>query len=225
MITLNKLILKFLLIPATISVLSGKASGSSVCSKFKTTPKITTTINYGTPTYTLVPKNKITTIAGLKNPLRTMGLTIADFQIQFSLGIDKHEVENGLCININTINFDIGYNSLDVIIDEKYNTNSCQYKTIKRHEQEHIRIYQNELKYYGKLITDEMKILMENLEPFYLSNGASENKINKKIDHILNSDEKLNILKSRLKQALIEKNIAHDSQSEYIRIKNSCTSW
>lgn len=208
-----------------ITLPSVKTFSANVCSKFRTTPKITTTINYGTPTYTLVPKSKITSVSGLKNPLRTMGLTIADFQILFSLGIDKHQIDDGLCININTINFDIGYKSLDVLIDEKYPLNSCQYNAIKKHEQEHIRIYQNELKYYGKLITEEMKILMDNLEPFLLSANASENKINKKIDKILKGDEKLNILKTRFKQSLIEKNLAHDSQSEYITIKNSCASW
>ena len=106
---------------------------SSECNQFKITPKITTTINYGTPTYTLIPKEAITSVSGLKNPLRTMGLTIADFQIQFSLNINKHPTPNGICVNIDTINFDIGYKSLDVLIDEKYKENSCQYNEIKKH--------------------------------------------------------------------------------------------
>ena len=198
---------------------------SSECNQFKITPKITTTINYGTPTYTLIPKEAITSVSGLKNPLRTMGLTIADFQIQFSLNINKHPTPNGICVNIDTINFDIGYKSLDVLIDEKYKENSCQYNEIKNHEDGHIKIYQEELKYYGKLITDEMKILVENIEPFLLPSNSKDNKINKKIDSMLKNDEKLNILKSRLQQAITDKNIAHDSDEEYIRIKNSCPSW
>ena len=198
---------------------------SSECNQFKIAPKITTTINYGTPTYTLIPKEAITSVSGLKNPLRTMGLTIADFQIQFSLNINKHPTPNGICVNIDTINFDIGYKSLDVLIDEKYKENSCQYNEIKKHEDGHIKIYQEELKYYGKLITDEMKILVENIEPFLLPSNSKDNKINKKIDSMLKNDEKLNILKSRLQQAITDKNIAHDSDEEYIRIKNSCPSW
>ncbi|MGN0929127.1 MAG: hypothetical protein ACI4N3_00615 [Alphaproteobacteria bacterium] len=197
----------------------------SECDQFKTTPKITTTINYGTPSYTLVPKEAIIAVSGLKNPLRTMGLTIADFQIQYSITIDKNPTPNGICVNINTIDFNIGYNSLDVIIDEKYKENTCQYNEIKKHEQGHINIYQEELKYYGKLITDEMKILIENLKPFLTSSDTTKTKINKKIDILLKNDEKLNILKNRLEQAIIDKNLAHDSDEEYIRIKNSCSSW
>lgn len=225
MIISSKIICKFWVLFAIITLLSAKTFASSECDQFKTTPKITTTINYGTPSYTLVPKEAIISVSGLKNPLRTMGLTIADFQIQYSITIDKNSTPNGICVNINTIDFNIGYNSLDIIIDEKYKENSCQYNEIKKHEEGHIKIYQEELKYYGKLITEEMKILMENLKPFLTSSDATKTKINKKIDNLLKNDEKLKILKNRLEQAIIDKNLAHDSDEEYIRIKNSCTSW
>ena len=198
---------------------------ASECQQYNTPPKITTTINYSIPTYTSIAKEQITSITGLQNPLQTMGLTIADFQIQFSLLVDKNPSPNGICVNINSIDFDIGYNSINVLIDDKYKPLSCQYEEIKKHEQEHVKIYQNELKYYGKLIVEEIKILLENTPSFLMPVNTTELQITKKIDKILKGDDKLNILKSRLEQAITTKNSAHDSEEEYLRVKNSCSDW
>ena len=216
-----KILLKtagFLIIPFT-------SFANQRCDSFKSDPEIITSINYATPVYKSVSKDKIMLITELKNPLQTMGVTVADFSIGFSMSVDRNLVADGYCMNVNSIKFDIGYNSLDVLIDEKYRSHTCQYEEIKKHEQEHVKIYQNELKYYGKLIVDEIKILFENMPAFFMPYNATELQITKKIDKMLKNDVKLNLLKNRLERAILDKNIAHDSDEEYLRVKNSCSSW
>lgn len=188
-------------------------------------PEIITTINYGTPNYISTPKQNIIKITGLKNPLNTMGLTIANFSIGYSINFSTNKINDGYCINISKINFEIGYKDLKVLIDDKYEKDTCEYDAIKKHEKTHVKIYQNELKYYAKLIIEELKYLLETNHSFYINIIKNEKELRKNIDIMINNNENIKLLKQRLLKTIITKNQKYDSKEEYIKVKESCNDW
>lgn len=179
-------------------------------------PEVFTTINYGDVNYKSVSKAEILKIAPNH---RVLGLTAANFRIKYDAEFE------GLVeakVNLKKFSLFIGYENLDVLIDDKYKKTSCEYKAIKEHEKGHVKIYQEELKYYGNMLITEIKNkIFDNIE---LLQNKSKTEIEMNLNAIFNSQSVL-VLKDKLQQVLIAKNQEYDSQEEYIRVNKLCNNW
>ena len=108
------------------------------------------------------------------------------------------------------------------IIDDKYKKNTCEYNAIKEHEKGHVKIYQEELKYYGGMLINTIKNkIFDNSD---LLNDKSKLEIESNLNNIFNSQEIL-VLKDKLQQVLISKNQEYDSSEEYLRVNKLCNNW
>ncbi|MDR2099095.1 MAG: hypothetical protein LBO78_03685 [Rickettsiales bacterium] len=184
-------------------------------------------IEYGEPAYKSVSQLEIQSIAGLKNPLRTMGVTVAKLKTTLSptfapkpLAGFPHED----CYVLSTVDFGIGYESMEVLVDEKYKPGTCEYEAITKHERVHIGIYFDELEYYGRLLDEELKIVKENQAPVCVPKG-NKHKAERKLHNTLKNNERLALLMSRLANSLYEKNQDFDTEEEYLRVRSECSSW
>ena len=179
-------------------------------------PEVFTTINYGDVNYKSVSKVEILKIAPNH---RVLGLTAANFRIKYDAEFEGL-VETK--VNLKKFSLFIGYENLDVLIDDKYKNNSCEYKAIKEHEKGHVKIYQEELKYYGNMLITEIKNkIFDNIE---LLQNKSKIEIEMNLNAIFNSQSVL-VLKDKLQQVLIAKNQEYDSQEEYVRVNKLCSNW
>ena len=179
-------------------------------------PQVFTTINYGNVHYKSVLKSDILKIAPNH---RILGLTFANFRMKYDAefeGISEQKV------NLKKISLMIGYKNLDVLIDDKYKKNTCEYNAIKEHEKGHVKIYQEELKYYGGMLINTIKNkIFDNSD---LLNDKSKLEIESNLNNIFNSQEIL-VLKDKLQQVLISKNQEYDSSEEYLRVNKLCNNW
>ena len=179
-------------------------------------PQVLTTINYGDVKYKSISKAEILKIAPNH---RVLGLTVANFRMKYDAEFEGF-VETK--VSLKKVSLVIGYENLDVLIDNKYKKNSCEYKAIKEHEKGHVKIYQEELKYYGNMLLTEIKNkIFDNME---LLQNKSKMEIETNLNSIFNSQSVL-VLKDKLQQVLVSKNQEYDSQEEYIRVNKLCNNW
>ncbi len=198
---------------------------NELCERFYKEPIVSTRIDYGKVNFESIPKSKILSFEKLKNPDATLGLTSADFSIKYDFGFEKYKIDEGICTIISSINFTIGYKNIDVLIEDKYEQGSCEYNAIKEHELGHVDIYKNELKYYGNLVLDELKRISADVGPIFFKKNVSGKKIGRKIQKIVFENNNINLLKSKLENALVDKNSFYDSKEEYNRVRNLCQGW
>ncbi|NMA32916.1 MAG: hypothetical protein GX944_03235 [Alphaproteobacteria bacterium] len=69
------------------------------------------------------------------------GVVIASFDEEYDLQVSAIPVKSGYCVVLNGLNATIGYTDFLINIDNSYNIDSCEYKIILEHEQEHISAY------------------------------------------------------------------------------------
>lgn len=69
------------------------------------------------------------------------GVVIASFDEEYDLQVSAIPVKSGYCVVLNGLNATIGYTDFLINIDNSYNLDSCEYKIILEHEQEHISAY------------------------------------------------------------------------------------
>ena len=224
MTLLNRFFVKSLKI-AGFLCFSFPVYANEICDSFYKTPKVSVKIDYGNVAEKSVPRTEILKFKDLKNPDATLGITRADFSIKYDFGFERYKINDGVCAVLSSINFTIGYKNIEVLIDDKYKEDSCEYNAISEHEQGHVGIYKRELKFYGNLILKELKRIAGDVGPMYFSEAVSEKKLGNKIQKMVFGNKNIGILKSKLSKALMDKNKAYDSSDEYTRVKGLCRSW
>ena len=223
MILLNRILLKSFKIAGFLFFSTPVFAG--VCDRFNQIPKFNSVINYGNVIYKLVDKSEIVQLDKLNNPTKTLGVTSANLRIKYDFNFNRYKVPDGVCVNIQDINFFIGYKNLDVFIDNKYLKDTCEYKAIMEHEKQHVAIYQEELKYYGNLLIQELRKIVENIEPVYFDKGISENKLSSYLNELLLNNPNVTAIKEKLEENIQKRNKELDTDSEYMRVHSMCKNW
>ena len=170
------------------------------------------------------PRSAIGGTAGVKNPLGTRGITKANFGINYAFDIKSASIGQGYCIAISSIDFQMGYRTLEVLIDEKYKPGSCEYNAVRKHEDEHVIIYQDTLATYIPLIRDEVRIAGMNLRPMWVKN-VDKASIDGAINLAVWGNEKISKLVEKMQAEWEEKNALHDSEEEYLAVSAKCKGW
>ncbi len=215
----------FLIVFFIVFFFSFNVLASNKCSRFFSIPKIGATLNYGEVVYKSVPKSELLQLDKLNNPEKTLGVTVADLLINYSFEFSEHPLSEGVCIDLSKIDFFVGYKNLSVLIDDKYAQNSCEYKAIKEHEQKHIQVYQQELKYYGGLLIDELRNISQTMQPMYFAKLLNHKAFAMNIEEHISTNETIIILREKLENSLVKLNQAIDTEQEYLRVKSLCDEW
>ena len=137
----------FLLIVILFFAFSDCANGA--CYN-KPSGKLNIRFNYGKVSYI---NNKSNSQFPQKPYSTVMGLTVSDLKRQSSANTQiESDEHNNFCVYINELNVEVGYPKIDVYIDKKYRPGSCNYNVVKDHENYHVRVQQEGLKFFAPKI-------------------------------------------------------------------------
>ncbi len=86
------------------------------------------------------------------------GLTaVSPLKFSVSGTSELRQTKDGYCVAIKDVNVYLGFESINVYIDNKYKKNSCAYKVIKDHENYHVAVFQQGVVFYQNTVRDEIK--------------------------------------------------------------------
>jgi hypothetical protein len=179
-------------------------------------------LEFGDVSYKSVPTSEILGKAGLEHPAVSFGFTSAKFRNSSSVELAPEARADG-CFSVTRVGIRLGY-SFEILIDEKYKPGSCEYEAAVKHELEHVRIYREELEYYGKLIEEELLISSLNMSEI-CALGLERRGFKEAAKAVIKDDERVNLLLARLDESVREKNASYDSEAEYLRVRSECREW
>ena len=127
------------------------------------------------------------------------------------------------CIYLSALYVEIGYPHIDVYIDKKYPSNSCNFRVIKDHENYHVRVQKEGLKFFENKIRQAYQIVLEKHQPL---TAYTENEAQKMAENLVKDVEKqIQPLIKYIQKRLEEKNLAIDTQSAYKEEVKKCPQW
>ena len=161
--------------------------------------------------------------AGVPNSPYTLGLTVAKLDVTAAAKPSLSTQYNEICVGIKEIDIEMSYPDLTVYIDKKYPPSSCEYQTIKEHEDYHVNVAQQALSFFKpdveKLVYDEAAKIVPQV---VYSKDDIQPTVNKQVNIILSA---LQPLIQHINKKLSEKNAAIDTPEMYKATTAVCHNW
>ncbi len=215
---------KITVIPIVFGMIS-PVYAETFCEKVKEEakePKINFIADYGKAHYQDIRRNLLIEKSGQDH---TRGLTEADFNITYQ--IKTNAVNNGKqgCLFIEEIDVKYGYPNLVVYIEDKYHPNSCEYREILKHENEHVKVHQSVLKELAPKISLAVYQAVNRVKPKELNDLSKVDKITDDIIKEIQDDFLVKRLTERLEENQRNQNEKLDEKGNYHKIQNRCKNW
>lgn len=183
-------------------------------------PSVHVAINTGQVTY----NNKLNREQfPAKAYAETMGLTVT--QLISTMDADtvfKQKGQRG-CVALKNVRVEIGFPKIDVYIDKKYKPNSCQYNVIKEHENYHVRVQQEGLKFFSDKIKEAYKVAAEKLDPVSVTSPQEATTAANKMLEQIKKD--VTPLITFVEKRLREENAVIDTEEAYRDTSKKCKRW
>ena len=190
------------------------------CSAYQKTPTVQVNFNYGKVYYDNTKSSNQFPALPYNT---TMGLTSAQLVNQVTATSFNIPQRNGtVCIGLDSITVNIGYPKIDAYIDKKYRPGSCNYKVIKAHENYHVRVQQEGLKFFSGKIKEAYQIAAKKVKVKAARPGNAQQILNQMVNQIKNEVEPL---LSYVEKRMVEENLAIDTQSSYQKETAKCPKW
>ncbi len=190
------------------------------CSSYQRTPTVRVNFNYGQVVYDNTKSNKEFPAMPYDS---TMGLTSAQLVNQVSATSYNIQLPNGtVCVGLDSITVHIGYPQINVYIDKKYRPGSCNYNVIKAHENYHVRVQQEGLKFFSGKIEEAYQIAAKKTKVKAVAAQNAQQTLNNMVSQIKNEVEPL---LSYVEKRMVEENLAIDTQSSYQKETAKCPKW
>lgn len=151
------------------------------------------------------------------------GLTKAKLDVKMHGKSKIFKKNKSYCAGLTDINFTIGYDRIDVYIDKKYKKNSCQHKTIKRHEDEHVAIFREAISFFKPDIQKALRKATKDLKYEESSSKQSLEKVTKK--QLERVEMKIMPLLKHINKKLQEKQLLIDTPESYRSLSKRCNDW
>ena len=84
---------------------------------------------------------------GLKGEI-PYGLTIGRYDLEVTVNTDSMRDGSGHCAQLRAAHVAIGLKQLDVIVDRRFASGSCQRQAVLDHEAEHVEVFREAVRYY-----------------------------------------------------------------------------
>ena len=153
-----------------------------------------------------------------------IGLTVAEMTIGQSFAYQTESSVQGACSFVREINFEIGYNTLDVYIDKKYKPGSCAYRVVKEHEDYHVEVARQALKFFEPDIRARLNQMKDKLPVVYgYTAEMSEIEIKQKLNALFQKE--IMPLVRHINQKIDEKNAEIDTPESYAETHALCRDW
>lgn len=153
-----------------------------------------------------------------------IGLTVAEMSIGQSFAYQTESSIQGACSFVTEINFEIGYNTLDVYIDKKYKPGSCAYQVVKEHEDYHVEVARQALQFFEPDIRERLNQMKDKLPVTYgYTAEMSEMEIKNKLNSLFQKE--IMPLVRHINQKIDEKNAEIDTPQSYAETHALCRDW
>lgn len=159
--------------------------------------------------------------ASRKRGWNPIGLTLAElqFRMEISLNVLSHS-KTSHCATVNAVRAKLGFDRINVYVDKRYRKGSCQYRSILKHEQEHIDIFQNALAVYAPKVERRLTDATARLKPV---NARTVKRAADKLQKNLHGEMKS--LFKKINDAMDADNARIDTLENYKREQARCSSW
>lgn len=182
----------------------------------------------GNPTYiTTRSRQDFMASSTQKISPNTLGLTLAKLTIQGRPDPIVDVVsENGfMCAGLKTIRFKMGYDTgaIQVFIDKKYPRHSCEYEVIKKHENYHVQVAQQAMKFFKPDVEKRIYDSIAQLRPKKVATVEEyQQEIERQYQKII---QDLKPLIQHINEVIAEKNYEIDTPESYRATTELCQNW
>ena len=153
----------------------------------------------------------------------TLGLTVVKPEVTVSVKPDLKELLGQICVALSDVEIEMSYPSMTVYIDKKYMPSSCEYRTIKEHEDYHVNVAQQALSFFRP---DVERVVSQTVETFSPKIVFSRSEISPEVNKFASKiNEALKPVVKHIKSKLDEKNAAIDTQEMYHKTTAVCQNW
>lgn len=170
--------------------------------------------------------NQIRSLVRNRKPLlganwEQAGLTKAKEEYSLRLSARAIDLGNGrYCVVLDKINLGLGYKEMKVYVNRKYLRGTCEYDSILRHENLHVRINHDAMDYHAPRIFQQLKQYANSIGPLYT---ASPEQTNKRLKQLLSQK-----MAQLHKPMVTERRRRHgeiDTRDNYRSEQARCTNW
>ena len=154
---------------------------------------------------------------------RVGGLTVGKLNVSYEPIGSIIKTKDGFCVNLDKINFKIGYDKFDVYIDKKYKKDSCQYNAVKTHEDEHVLIFKEAMTFFAPDLKKSIRESVANILPEKVYDSVRAEQIfHKKAKEVLSD---IRPLLNHINQKIEEKQALIDTVDSYEKVQRKCKRW
>jgi hypothetical protein len=84
---------------------------------------------------------------GLKGEI-PYGLTIGRYDLEVTVNTDSMRDGSGYCAQLRAAHVEIGLKQIDVVVDRRFASGSCQREAVLDHEAQHVEVFREAVRYY-----------------------------------------------------------------------------
>lgn len=187
------------------------------------TPRIVVRVSPGRVNYITTQSRKefISKFPG--TPDTTLGLTVASLGVKMSGKPRINQNSHQVCVNLKEVTFDIGYDIIDVYIDRKYKPGSCEYRVVKDHENYHVAVHREAMKFFKNDIERALRQSVKKMVPVSVTSQAeAERVINRQFEQ---AQKDIAPLLKHINKKIKEKNAEIDTPQSYAKATALCKNW
>ena len=158
---------------------------------------------------------------GLPGNWFPLGLTLAQIGIRPSATFVIRTLRSGrICAFPQSITVEIGYPEFTIWVDRRYRRGTCEYQAILDHEQDHIRIYREQLRLFIDGFRQKIASVIRQQRPAFATSAdiAVDQVKNQLFGRILP-------LRGELQRIADQANSAIDTAASYQAIQDLCRNW
>ena len=153
----------------------------------------------------------------------TLGLTVSKLDVILNTKPQINELLGQICVSLDDVDIEMTYPSMTVYIDKKYQPSSCEYKTIKEHENYHVAVAQQALTFFRPDIEKAAMQAISKLAPKIVYSQTEVAPVVEKFHRAINNA--LQPVVTHINKKLAEKNAAIDTPQMYQETTAVCDNW
>lgn len=102
----------------------------------------------------------------LKRGNMVLGLTQSEIETSMNIRFGGYVQGNLTCLNIARIDANFGHRVHNIILPREYARGTCQYKTVLKHEMEHVRVNREGVRKYAQILKHELDRAVKKFNPY-----------------------------------------------------------
>lgn len=151
------------------------------------------------------------------------GLTIGELGVSYGAQGRVFKHKDGYCAGVKKVDFYIGYDYFKVFVDKKYKRNTCEFRAVKLHEDEHVAIFNAAVEFFAPDIQKAIKKAVAEIQPEKVySQARAQQVFDKQANEVLN---KIQPLLKHVNKKIVEKQGLIDTDEAYMKVQKKCNNW